>query len=1075
MMLFQPFLVVVLSGIAVDSTPFRFKHAISHPPVTTAGENPAGEELGDKGDNYDPNKEWFQYSKGLCPLGQVPQRNDTVCCLPTACPPNKSVTACHVNGTEDTCVVCQQGYIQPNNISSLNMSNAACFLKTRKHDMCPIEEFKMAATGKYSVHLPYPCECNTLDCRWPRPQSQQVATCRIVDPCEPGFTLKPYTGVCEQCRWFEHKLESGCHPCAINITLLRQGHPDNSTIPPTSTTPKPETTPTTPKPETTTELVTTQETEEPKDDPKTLITTVLISCVGGLLIVILIGCVVICFIKHRRPGSGGKWLWRICDNTDSNDSLLPSNPSSPVTPTTTTYPFTHLISTSEPLSNGTNGYLPNGVQLFSNGVLYSGHLPSVLVSVNGTLPNGNANVNSQVIRDGNGNVNSYIVNSEGQVLLKGGDDKDFVSESDGNRPRNLEIGNGHIPTGRGTANGICRLYNGTGVSKDGNIVSDLQELGVTPRNATDDSAGEFAEVLTDETRANIANVQHLRAPGDGVKPTKDSNKENSINSVNSEMQHYMDHLNATEASGEKVNDMSKEQLNTSILRQAMEKGDLDVSLIHSPDNDKDHSDAERTYICMDSEAGRKAVIGKYGDLDTQSGVKGGSKLKDSVSGSGNKSHVKAVSVSGNKSDVKAEAVGLREFASSGMIKQESADDRNVTFKDAKPDIGKRETRQKTNGGIVFNKCKINCTTLIINNGTGNGQPDVEFDDSEESDGSSASDPDSSDGDSLNEERKAKISEKQNDINASEKMLNIKPRPELSKSDSENSENDENGKTNKFYDTGENNYTDTKNDKFDESVYKGELKVKLPKESTNNDDQETPVTDSFEETQPMTLVNPQPPTLKYLPSMNRKDTARPIGVVSPIQAPVQGHPLRPENSFSEGQPSSMIYGVAHFSEQSDIADGRQLDSLVHSNRLPRNHSNRVESGIHSPDNHQAVSGGNSSVRSSGGTNTPSHLRMDELKSYPLEGESNSGDMNGDSLLPESSLEVNYNVVTDSGLGDDVAGRNNEQSNSLDRNVPNVLERQEPEGMSFTGESDHTRRNLVDDSDMNQTRVKEVYSD
>ncbi|WAR13951.1 hypothetical protein MAR_004056 [Mya arenaria] len=645
---------VVLSGIAVDSTPFRFKHAISHPPITTDGENPAGEELGDKGDSYDPNKEWFQYSKGLCPLGQVPQRNETVCCLPTACPP---------------------------------------------------KEFKMAAT-------------------------------------------------------------------------------------------------------------------EPKDDPKTLIMTVLI--VGGLL----------------------------------------------------------------------------------------GHLPSVLVSVNGTLPNGNANVNSQVIRDGNGNVNSYIVNSEGQVLLKGGDDKDFVSESDGNRPRNLEIGNGHIPTGRGTANGICRLYNGTGVSKDGNIVSDLQELGVTPRNATDDSAGEFAEVLTDETRANIANVQHLRAPGDGVKPTKDSNKENSINSVNSEMQHYMDHLNATEASGEKVNDMSKEQLNTSILRQAMEKGDLDVSLIHSPDNDKDHSDAERTYICMDSEAGRKAVIGKYGDLDTQSGVKGGSKLKDSVSVSGNKSHVKAVSVSGNKSDVKAEAVGLREFASSGMIKQESADDRNVTFKDAKPDIGKRETRQKTNGGIVFNKCKINCTTLIINNGTGNGQPDVEFDDSEESDGSSASDPDSSD--------------------------------------------------------------------------------------------------------------------------------------APIQAPVQGHPLRPENSFSEGQPSSMIYGVAHFSEQSDIADGRQLDSLVHSNRLPRNHSNRVESGIHSPDNHQAVSGGNSSVRSSGGTNTPSHLRMDELKSYPLEGESNSGDMNGDSLLPESSLEVNYNVVTDSGLGDDVAGRNNEQSNSLDRNVPNVLERQEPEG-------------------------------
>ncbi|WAR13736.1 hypothetical protein MAR_003841 [Mya arenaria] len=940
------------SGIAVDSTPFRFKHAISHPPVTTAGENPAGEELGDKGDNYDPNKEWFQYSKGLCPLGQVPQRNDTVCCLPTACPPNKSVTACHVNGTEDTCVVCQQGYIQPNNISSLNMSNAACFLKTRKHDMCPIEEFKMAATGKYSVHLPYPCECNTLDCRWPRPQSQQVATCRIVDPCEPGFTLKPYTG-------------------------------------------------------------------EPKDDPKTLITTVLISCVGGLLlIVILIGCVVICFIKHRRPGSGG-----ICDNTDSNDSLLPSNPSSPVTPTTTTYPFTHLISTSEPLSNGTNGYLPNGVQLFSNGVLYSGHLPSVLVSVNGTLPNGNANVNSQVIRDGNGNVNSYIVNSEGQVLLKGGDDKDFVSESDGNRPRNLEIGNGHIPTGRGTANGICRLYNGTGVSKDGNIVSDLQELGVTPRNATDDSAGEFAEVLTDETRANIANVQHLRAPGDGVKPTKDSNKENSINSVNSEMQHYMDHLNATEASGEKVNDMSKEQLNTSILRQAMEKGDLDVSLIHSPDNDKDHSDAERTYICMDSEAGRKAVIGKYGDLDTQSGVKGGSKLKDSVSGSGNKSHVKAVSVSGNKSDVKAEAVGLREFASSGMIKQESADDRNVTFKDAKPDIGKRETRQKTNGGIVFNKCKINCTTLIINNGTGNGQPDVEFDDSEESDGSSASDPDSSDGDSLNEERKAKISEKQNDINASEKMLNIKPRPELSKSDSENSENDENGKTNKFYDTGENNYTDTKNDKFDESVYKGELKVKLPKESTNNDDQETPVTDSFEETQPMTLIQLDPLEL-FLQS---KHLYKVILYVPKIR-----------------QPSSMIYGVAHFSEQSDIADGRQLDSLVHSNRLPRNHSNRVESGIHSPDNHQAVSGGNSSVRSSGGTNTPSHLRMDELKSYPLEGESNSGDMNGDSLLPESSLEVNYNVVTDSGLGDDVAGRNNEQSNSLDRNVPNVLERQEPEG-------------------------------
>ncbi|KAH3821769.1 hypothetical protein DPMN_123537, partial [Dreissena polymorpha] len=36
----------------------------------------------------DPYEEfWKQHNHGLCPLGMVSQRNNTVCCLPTSCKP----------------------------------------------------------------------------------------------------------------------------------------------------------------------------------------------------------------------------------------------------------------------------------------------------------------------------------------------------------------------------------------------------------------------------------------------------------------------------------------------------------------------------------------------------------------------------------------------------------------------------------------------------------------------------------------------------------------------------------------------------------------------------------------------------------------------------------------------------------------------------------------------------------------------------------------------------------------------------------------------------------------------------
>ena len=43
---------------------------------------------------------------------------------------------CTQNGVTDICQVCAAGYIQPNNVTSLDMKRAKCFLKTSRHDKC---------------------------------------------------------------------------------------------------------------------------------------------------------------------------------------------------------------------------------------------------------------------------------------------------------------------------------------------------------------------------------------------------------------------------------------------------------------------------------------------------------------------------------------------------------------------------------------------------------------------------------------------------------------------------------------------------------------------------------------------------------------------------------------------------------------------------------------------------------------------------------------------------------------------------------------------------------------------------
>jgi len=43
---------------------------------------------------------------------------------------------CKQNGGTDICQACKPGYIQPNNVTSLDMKRAKCFLNTSRHDKC---------------------------------------------------------------------------------------------------------------------------------------------------------------------------------------------------------------------------------------------------------------------------------------------------------------------------------------------------------------------------------------------------------------------------------------------------------------------------------------------------------------------------------------------------------------------------------------------------------------------------------------------------------------------------------------------------------------------------------------------------------------------------------------------------------------------------------------------------------------------------------------------------------------------------------------------------------------------------
>jgi len=42
--------------------------------------------------------------------------------------------------------------------------------------------------------MPYPCECKTHECKWPDPDKVLIGSCKVVDDCDPGMTLNPFTG-----------------------------------------------------------------------------------------------------------------------------------------------------------------------------------------------------------------------------------------------------------------------------------------------------------------------------------------------------------------------------------------------------------------------------------------------------------------------------------------------------------------------------------------------------------------------------------------------------------------------------------------------------------------------------------------------------------------------------------------------------------------------------------------------------------------------------------------------------------------------------------------------------------------
>ncbi|XP_052211889.1 uncharacterized protein LOC127830975 isoform X2 [Dreissena polymorpha] len=181
----------------------------------------------------DPYEEfWKQHNHGLCPLGMVSQRNNTVCCLPTSCKPGYGLVACSINGSEDVCIPCKEGYVQRLNVSSLNMMNTACFKEVAGfNNLCSLVDFNAVETGSYSKGMPLSCECALEKCHWPETSYKDASSCKTEDPCPAHHQLSKLTGVCEECPWYADKDQPGCWPCVINVTLLRLGRPETSPSP----------------------------------------------------------------------------------------------------------------------------------------------------------------------------------------------------------------------------------------------------------------------------------------------------------------------------------------------------------------------------------------------------------------------------------------------------------------------------------------------------------------------------------------------------------------------------------------------------------------------------------------------------------------------------------------------------------------------------------------------------------------------------------------------------------------------------------------------------------------------------
>lgn len=174
------------------------------------------------------------FNNQYCPWGQLRHHlhNESRCCQMVSCPPGYEVRICNKSGNRDTCERCQPGYIQLNNVTSLNMSEATCFKnRSKEYDKCTWREQK-ASGHQMSHQCPVWCQCVREDCYY----LKEECSCFLQrQPCPPGQTMN-YSGVCVPCLWGSYKLHTGCGPCTLNLTLISEGKPSKIPAPPTSPT-----------------------------------------------------------------------------------------------------------------------------------------------------------------------------------------------------------------------------------------------------------------------------------------------------------------------------------------------------------------------------------------------------------------------------------------------------------------------------------------------------------------------------------------------------------------------------------------------------------------------------------------------------------------------------------------------------------------------------------------------------------------------------------------------------------------------------------------------------------------------